>query len=416
METQSYGDFSQEVHEQVLGQRIPVGGMIEVTCRCPLRCVHCYNNLPIGDQQAGRSELTFEEHLRILDEITAAGCLWLTFTGGEIFVRKDFLDIYSYAKQKGLLITLFTNGILINEKIADYLAEWRPFSIEITLYGRTRETYERITGIPGSYERCMGGIRLLMERGLPVKLKTMAVTFNRHEIYEMRRYVKEDLGLNFKFDSMINPRIDLSKRPLSVRLTPEEIVGLDLHEPELEEVWKKLAEEFNKPAPSTENGSGLYHCGGGLNSFAINPSGMLSLCVISRHEAWDLRKGSFREGWENFLLKVRRKRVTRQNRCVACEIKATCGMCPANGELENGDPEVPVDFLCHLAHLRTYALGLTVPPHGECEYCRGGRRHDELMQSAAAIKNGKKGNRMPMTGDSTCVVPAASETECVHLR
>ena len=130
----------------------------------------------MGDQEARRSELTYEEHCRLLDEITEAGCLWLLYTGGEIFARKDFLDIYTYAKQKGLLIGLFTNGTLITPKIADHLAEWRPFMIEITLYGRTRETYEQLTGIPGSYDRCMRGIRLLMERGLPLALKTVGVT------------------------------------------------------------------------------------------------------------------------------------------------------------------------------------------------------------------------------------------------
>ncbi|MHC4545942.1 MAG: radical SAM protein, partial [Planctomycetota bacterium] len=151
------------------------------------------------------------EHCRILDEITAAGCLWLLYTGGEIFARKDFLDIYTYAKQKGLIVSLFTNGTLITPKVADYLVRWRPFGIEITLYGRTRETYERVTGIPGSYERCMQGIKLLMERELPLKLKTMAITINKHEIWEMKRYVEEDLGLEFKFDAMINPRIDCSQ-------------------------------------------------------------------------------------------------------------------------------------------------------------------------------------------------------------
>ena len=70
------------------------------------------------------------------------------FTGGEIFARRDFLDIYTYAKRKGFLITLFTNGTLITPRIADYLAAWRPFAIEITLYGRTKDTYERLTGIP----------------------------------------------------------------------------------------------------------------------------------------------------------------------------------------------------------------------------------------------------------------------------
>ena len=370
MEIQGYTDWSLGVHQRVTAQRVPISGTIDVTTRCNLTCAHCYNNLPLGDHEARLSELTYEEHCRILDEITEAGCLWLLCTGGEIFARKDFLDIYTYAKQKGLLITLFTNGTLITPEIAEYLVEWRPFSIEITLYGRTKKTYERVTCIPGSYERCMRGIRLLTERGLPLKLKTMAITLNKHEIWDMKRFVDEDLGLELKFDAMINCRIDCSKRPLAVRLSPEEVVELDLQEPKRIAEWKRFAAQFNGPVRTPEHSNQLYHCGGGVNSFAINPSGMLSACVLSCEDNYDIREGSFQQGWEEFLLKVHQKKITRPTKCVKCEIRPMCGMCPANGELENRDPEEPVDFLCQVAHLRAYALGLPVAPHGECEYCK----------------------------------------------
>jgi radical SAM protein with 4Fe4S-binding SPASM domain len=106
-----------------------------------------------------------------------------------------------------------------------------------------------------------------------------------------------------------------------------------------------------------------------VGSFAIDPSGKLSVCGMSSKDIYDLRKGSFQDGWENFISKIRQKKTTRQTKCFTCEIKAMCGMCPANGDLENGDPEEPVDFLCQVAHLRAYALGLTIPPHGDCQYC-----------------------------------------------
>lgn len=160
-EAQTYQEFSAALQERIVQRHVPSSATIEVSHRCPLECVHCYNNLPMSDVDAMRAELSYDEHCRMLDELAEAGCLWLLFTGGEIFARKDFLDIYTYAKKKGFLITLFTNGNLITPKIADYLVEWRPFSIEITLYGATRETYERLTGLPGSYDRCMRGIGLL---------------------------------------------------------------------------------------------------------------------------------------------------------------------------------------------------------------------------------------------------------------
>ena len=155
----SYSALSARISRQARGSRLPTNGTIEITHRCPLACAHCYNNLPVGDREALRRELSTDELRRIIDEIADAGCLWLLFTGGEIFARKDFLEIYTHAEQRGLLVSLFTNGTQVTPAIADYLAIWRPFAIEITLYGRTRETYERLTGVPGSFDRCMRGIR-----------------------------------------------------------------------------------------------------------------------------------------------------------------------------------------------------------------------------------------------------------------
>ena len=389
MKHQSYAEFSLGLQQRLFAHRIPVIGAIEVTKRCPLECSHCYNNLPMGDQEARRRELTYEEHCRLLDEITEAGCLWLLYTGGEILARKDFLDIYTYAKQKGLFITLFTNGTLITPQIADYLVDWRPFAIEITLYGRTKETYERLTGIPGSYDRCLRGIRLLTERSLPLKLKTVGVTINKHEIWAMKQFAEEELGLEFKFDSMINARIDCSQSPLAVRLTPEEIVGLDLQDPERASEWKTMQENFGRPMLPPERNEEVYHCGGGISSFAVDPEGKMTICVLSHRDTYDLRTGSFREGWDSFLFKVREKKITRITKCTACGIKAMCTMCPANGELEHGDPEEPVDFFCHVTHLRAHALDLPVPPHGDCAYCEGGTGYGELVRSAEALKAGK---------------------------
>jgi radical SAM protein with 4Fe4S-binding SPASM domain len=386
MEIQKYEDWSLGLHQRAVAQRIPLGGSIEVTRRCPHSCVHCYNNLPLADEEARRNELTYEEHCRILDEITEAGCLWLLYTGGEIFARKDFLDIYAYAKQKGLLVTLFTNGALITPEIADFLVRWHPFAIEITLYGRTKETYEKITGIPGSYERCMRGTRLLMERGLPLKLKTVVLTLNKHELWDMKRFAEQDLGMEFKFDAMINPRIDCSLSPLNVRLTPLEVVGLDLRDQKRAEEWKKFAKSLKNYKNPPEHRDERYQCGAGMISFSIDPYGKLNLCELACGDKWDLRRGSFRQGWEVFLLEERCKKIKNNNKCWACEIKAMCGMCPANGELENENAEMPVDFLCQVAHLRAYALGLPVASHGDCEYCEGGARYRELMQSAATLR------------------------------
>jgi len=389
MISKSYGEFSRSIHQRFAGRREALEVSIEVTRRCPLGCLHCYNNLPMADRAARERELTTAEHFRLLDECSDLGCLWLLYTGGEIFARTDFLEIYTYAKQKGFLITLFTNGTLIHEKIADHLAEWPPFVVEITLYGRTRETYEAMTGVPGSHARCLRGIQLLRERGVPLKLKTVSTRINRHEVPAMRRFAEEELGVEFKFDSLVNPRIDCSQNPLAIRLQPEEVVALDFAWPNMVREYRVMAErEMAQPA-AEEAEPGVYVCGGGMSSFAVNPYGQMSVCLLSQQETRDFRPEGVKAVWEGFLAKVREKKRTRPSKCVRCRLQSLCGMCPANGELENGDPETPVTFLCQVAHLRAWALGLEVPEHGACECCPGGEHHAALCASAERIRAGE---------------------------
>ena len=386
----SYGAFSEAFQGRLAGRRVPLNGTIEVTRRCPLTCLHCYNNLPMNDGEARGRELDYDEHCRLLDELADAGCLWLLYTGGEIFARRDFLDIYTYAKKKGFLITLFTNGTLVTERIADHLVKWRPFAIEITLYGLTKDTYERLTGIPGSYDKCMRGIRVLLERGLPLALKTVAVSTNRHEIPAMQRFVEDELGVKFKFDSMINPRVDCSQSPLDVRLAPEECVALDLADPKRSDEWIQFADQVRHAMEKMPPNDTVYQCGGGVSSFAVDPYGRLSICVLSETHKYDIRAGSLREGWDGFLHQQRVRTITRPTKCVACTLKSVCGMCPANGELENGDPEAPVDWLCQTAHLRAMALDIPITPHGECEYCEGGVGHRHIVDAAARLRRGAR--------------------------
>jgi radical SAM protein with 4Fe4S-binding SPASM domain len=385
MEQLSYGTFSADLHQRQAGERVPLQVSIEVTRRCPLECLHCYNNLPMGDFDAKQRELTKEEHFRVLDELVEMGCFWILYTGGEIFARKDFLEIYTYAKQKGFLVTLFTNGTIINEQIADYLKEWPPFAIEITLYGRTRETYEALTAIPGSYDRCLRGIRLLKERGLPLKLKTVATSINKHEVMAMHRFAEDELGVEFKIDGQINPRIDCSQSPLAVRLTPEELVALDMASPKGKSEYLRLAShDLERPANLAQIDT-TYFCGGGLNSFAINPYGEIGICVISQQETFSVRGVGVKTVWEESLLQLRNRKRQRVTKCVQCRIQSLCGMCPANGEMENGDRESPVEFLCHVAHLRAAVIGVDVPKHGHCEFCPGGREHEAVKESAGRI-------------------------------
>jgi radical SAM protein with 4Fe4S-binding SPASM domain len=341
-----YHEFTKRIHDRVASERIPIDGTIELTFRCNLKCAHCY----VAYDPKGK-EMTYKEICHILDEITDAGCLWLLITGGEPLVRSDFLDVYTYAKKKGLIITLFTNGTLVTPEIADYLKEWPPFSVEITLYGITKETYERVTGIPGSFEYCMKGIHLLLKRKIPPKLKTTVMTLNQHELWDIRKYV-EDLGVEFRFDPVLNPKLDGSKEPCKLRIPPEKVVELDLADEKRLKEWKEFCQKFWGPANSDK----LYTCGAGQTAFHIDPYGELSICIMSRVPSYNLRQGSFQEGWYGFVPKIREQKPEGEYKCAKCDLLSLCDQCPGWAQLENGNPETPVEYLCRIAHLRAEAF------------------------------------------------------------
>ncbi len=347
-----YAQFSKDLHETVVSERIPVGGSVEVTARCNLRCVHCYINLPAGDREARERELSHRELCHILDQTADEGCLWLLLTGGEPLIRSDFLGIYTYAKKKGFLVTLFTNGTMITPRIADHLAEWRPFALEITFYGRTQETYERVTGVPGSYTRCIKGIELLLERKIPLKLKSMIMTLNRHEVWDMKGYA-ETLGVEFRFDPVLNMRVDGGQKPAEFRISPEEVVALDMADEKRLKAWHEFNEKFWGPPLHPEY---IYQCGAGVSTFHVDPYGHLSACVMSRIPSYDLRQGTFHQGWHEFVPQVLAQKWSQDVSCKSCELISMCGQCPGWAFMESGDPEEPVGYLCQIARLRTEAF------------------------------------------------------------
>ncbi len=202
--------------------------------------------------------------------MSAAGALWLFFTGGEPLLRPDFGDIYLAAKRAGLLITLFTNGTLITPETADFLHDLRPFAVEITVYGLTQATYEQVTRAPGSHERCFRAIDLLLDRGVPLVLKTSVMTLNVHELWDLQQWA-ESLGVTFRFDAVINARLDGGKNPVDVRLAPKEVAALDLKDDRRMSEWREFVKKYLAPPPDPEL---LFHCGAGLNNFHVDAYGL----------------------------------------------------------------------------------------------------------------------------------------------
>jgi MoaA/NifB/PqqE/SkfB family radical SAM enzyme len=335
----------QRIEKMAIDKRIPIYGSIEITDRCNLQCVQCY--IPMRNRKAATDGLTYNETTILLDQIAQEGCLFLLITGGEPLLRKDFLDIYAYAKKSGFIINLFTNGTLLTPEIADFLEEWPPNVVEITLYGSTKETYERVTGVPGSFERCRMGINLLIERDVALNLKTTLTTLNKHELWDMKQIAMR-LGLRYRFDGVLVPSLDHSKAPCDFRLSPEEIVKLDLIDDQRNVGWKEVVSKYNRRLIPEDS---FYRCGAGVYSFHINSRGMLDMCIASQALSYDLRHGPFEKGWKR-LCEIHSRKPSSKYVCGECDKAFLCTNCPPRAWIENRDEEAVVEYYCRIANLR----------------------------------------------------------------
>lgn len=339
------------LNRKAIEQRIPLSGSIDLTHRCNMNCVHCYLGPHPGPQNARGVELGTEKLLSILDEITAAGCMNLLLTGGEPLVRRDFPRIYRRAKENGLLVTVFTNATLITDDILALFEKLPPHQVEITVYGATRPVYESITGVEGSFERSMAGIRKLLAIGLNVRLKTVIMSLNSHEFFAMQD-IAETFGVKFRFDAAIFPRLNGERSPLELRVPAKEAVRLEFADGRRAQQWTEYYQRL-RGLPLSDR---LYHCGAGLSSFHIDPRGYLQPCLLTSEPRFSLKEGSFAEGWSNVIPRVRDIKAGAAYACNSCEKIGICGFCPAYFKMENGAGDARSDFICTMGALRYEAI------------------------------------------------------------
>jgi radical SAM protein with 4Fe4S-binding SPASM domain len=365
----SYNELGSRLMRAGGPARVPLSGSIEITFKCNLRCVHCY----IPDY-SGRNEMSAVEIKRILSEAADEGCLWMLLTGGEVLCRSDFPEIYLHAKRLGFLLTVFSNGTLVDERVADLLAEYPPFGIEFTLYGMSDETYLKTTGFPGRFTRVRRAIELLLERGVPLSLKAVAMEPLAGEIEQMAAW-SESLGVRFRYDAMVHGRLDGSLAPTSVRSEPETVVGYDASDPGRLKDWKAFYAKFVKP---TRPSSYLMSCGAGINSFHVTPQGTLLSCEALPLNGYDLRNGNFREGWYGPVGDIRRRPAGAANVCASCELRAMCDRCPATATLETGSPDGWIPYYCEVTHRRAALLEEEI---GRPETAARYREHADRVRS-----------------------------------
>jgi radical SAM protein with 4Fe4S-binding SPASM domain len=349
----SLNEWGKELVDRLGGRRYPLSATFELTERCNFNCVHCFINQPANSREVRERELSLSEIKGILNQMASEGVISLLLSGGEPLLRPDFLDIYMHAKRLGMLVTIFTNGTLLTSRILDVFSEYPPQLIEITLYGSTKKTFERITRLPKSFEAAIRGVEMVLKHGLPLNLKTMVLKVNRHELGEMKD-IAEKLGVQFRSDKILWPRLDGQKGPEKFRLSPQEVIELEKQDLEVQNEWQEQDGLFSDTVRRLRSDK-VWICGGGFHSFHVNAYGRMSICQMTRQPAYDLRQGNLRDGWA-FLDMIREEKRTIETPCRTCSVGVMCTQCPGWSQLVYGDHETPVDYICEIGRLRANYL------------------------------------------------------------
>ncbi len=340
--TDDYGALLNKLQKSAAEHRQPLNVTFELTARCNQACRMCYISRPVTDSIARNRELTAAEWVDIAGQAKKEGMLFLLLTGGEIFVRPDFFEIYRPLTGMGLLISLYTSATLVTDSVADQLAEMPPHRVEVSLYGANADTYETVTGTPGSFARCLKGIEALVKRNINVVLKATITRQNAGELYDMQKIAKR-WDLQFSASWLLTGRTDGMPSGIDAcRLSPSQALAIEEADPDLVEEWRNSEMSSGK-----EN----FYCQAGKTSCLIDPAGAMNVCSDLPAPGIMVPDVGFREAWKE-LQRFVEAAPGLSAECLDCDAIQYCAICPAWSYLENGRMAGSVEYLCKIAHER----------------------------------------------------------------
>jgi len=340
-ETQ-YKTFSLRTHKINWRREHPNACQFEFTFRCGLHCKYCYTDC-YNKPAYFKKELDTEQVKHILDKLYKSGVIWLCFTGGDPLARRDFLDIYSYAKHKGFIITIFTSGYFLTKEITDYFKQKPPFVIEMTLNSVNKELFEEITQVKGSFIKVMGGIELILKSKLSLEIKTQIIKDNLEELERIRKFI-EGLGLRFIPDFDMYARLDGDSAPCNLRVSAEKILALKAPQKKQDDVYQSLSNRRKQPSESN-----LFRCAIGRDNMHIDPYGNTFLCSLIRKPTFNLLKSDVEDVLDKLMPLVENREFATNTRCKSCNLRKSCHWCPGKAYVETGNLEAPIDYYCKLS-------------------------------------------------------------------
>ena len=324
----------------------------ELTYRCDLKCVHCYN-----PKDMSSVELDVDMCKRAIDDAYEMGCFRITFSGGESTLHSHFLELVAYARSKRISVEIFTNGQRLSDdkNFLHSLLALYPYRLCVSL-STQQQMHERVTAVEGSFDKTYSLIRQLRAQNVNVQIKNFLLNFNCFDCIKVKQMAKE-IGATSLADISLIPTIEGDKKTLQFMLTEEELFRLytDPDSP------LYVGDKF-KPIDYTSR-MDVSPCSGGFSGLCVNPVGEVTICVSLPMIVGDLRKCSLRGIWERAMEKDPTSKLYQWQKlclhdytqCFHEEYCAFCHFCPGMGYLENGYLRKS-DILCLQAKVRMKAF------------------------------------------------------------
>ena len=332
-----------DITAKALRLNIPLNVQVDLTYRCNERCVHCYLD------HHDHGEMTTAEIKDLLQQMADTGVFTVTFSGGEIFLRKDFFEILEHARHLTFSIKLKTNAILIGEQEAERLRDLAVHDVQVSIYSHRPEIHDGITLIPGSLKRSLDAIRFLLSRGLVVTMAYVLMKQNLGDYPAVQR-LAEELGAKFAMDPTITPMMDGDRSILSL--------GVDQNA--LQQVFRDSSlvgnvDEFCAiPADHGQTDFEARPCSAGHTSCYVSPYGDVFPCVQFPIPTGNVRRQRFIDIWRDSsqMNEVRAIRLKDLPTCSSCTHVSSCSRCPGLAYME-GNMRGPSSQDCEKSFARS---------------------------------------------------------------
>jgi AdoMet-dependent heme synthase len=331
------------MNQRAMELGVPLAVHFDITYRCNERCIHCY--LDHDDH----GEMTTSEIKDVLDQVAEAGAFLLTFSGGEIFMRRDLFELLEHARSLLFSVQLKTNGVMIRQSEAQRLLRLGVAQIQISVYSHRPQVHDFITKLPGSLKRSVEAIRFLKSQGLNVVIANVLMKSNTADRAGVQALARE-LGVTYTLDPTITPKMDGDTSILNLRVPSAEINAV-FHD---EDLVGNVEEQCAPPLPPDANDMDGYSCSAGHTLAYISPYGDVFPCVQFPLPSGNVRRQKFIDIWRNSpqLAEVRSIHARDLPICSTCPHMVSCSRCPGLAYME-GNMRGPSTADCEKSFQRT---------------------------------------------------------------